>query len=231
MHMSKTRFIFAAAMVLGLSTPALGQQVLLDWGPNCFGWETDYAGHISEPGSVLTILGRIDAFYDPLDFLDPETNEYTFVFDSLLSLGTVEIGGIIFETEYDGGWFRIYEDTTPDFEFGIDPPNATAPASFTDGELIMEGPLANVHVVLVDDGTPPGATGTLTGDWVITGGSLSYLMEDCYGPLLAAWTDDPAVVPIPQGYTCHADGKFDLEDCPGTPVESETWGAVKQLFR
>jgi hypothetical protein len=220
-----------AAIVIFLAVPATAQQVLLDWGPNCFGWETDYADHISGAGSELTILGRIDAFYAPLDFLDPDVMEYTFVFDGLISQGTEVIGGIIFETDYEGGTFRIYEDATPDFEFGTNPPNDTAPSTFTDGVLILEGPLSNFHVFLIDDGTPPGASGTLTANWSVSGGSLFDLMGCCYGPILAAWTDDPDVAPIPEGYTCHADGKFDLEDCPGgSDAQPNTWGWIKGLF-
>lgn len=213
-----------------LVSPAAGQ-VLIDWGPDCYGWETDYAGHISSPGSQLTICGKIDDFGDPLEGLDPDAVEYTFVFDGLTSLGTNVVGGIIFETEYEGGTFRIYQDPTPDFEFGVNPPNATAPATFMDGELILEGTLSGFSVTLIDTGTPPGATGNATGEWVFTGGSLYDLVAGCYGPFLGAWTDDVDVAPIPAGYDNHFDGKFDLEDCPPVPTEETSWGRIKRLYR
>lgn len=228
---STSPFIWGLAAAGTLLAASVQAQVLVDWGPNCFGWETAYSGHISSPGSELTILGRIDDFSGPLGGLDPDAMEYTFIFEDLISQGTVVIGGIIFETAYVGGVFRIYEDSTPDFEFGIDPPNGTAPATFTDGELILEGTLSDFEVVLIDDGQPPGATGNFTARWVFTGGSLYPLVPGCYGPMLGDWTDDPRVAPIPQGYTCHTDGKFDLENCPGTPVEDGSWGAIKSLYR
>jgi len=225
-------FIWAAAAAVILAAPAGAQPILVDWGPNCFGWETDYSGHISNSGSQLTILGRIDAFYGPLSGLDPDLYEYTFVFENLVSQGTVVVGGIIFETTYAGGTFRIYEDQTPDFDFGINPPNATAPATFTDGELILEGTLSDFEVTLVDNGMPPGATGNVTANWVFTGGSLYNLVPGCFGPMLGDWTDDPDVVPIPEGYTSHTDGKFDLEDCPPpTPTEGSSWGELKHHYR
>lgn len=230
MHASLKFIILGVAVgVLIAGAPVSAQQVLLDWGPNCFGWETDYADHISNPGSQLTLLGRIDVFYEPLDGLDPDTFEYTFVFEGLVSQGTQVTGGIIFDTDYAGGTFKIYEDATPDFAFGVNPPNATAPSSFMDGTLILEGTLSDFHVTLIDNGSPPGATGTATANWAVTGGSLIDLMEGAFGPMLGAWTDDPAVVPIPAGYTCHLDGKFDLEG--GTPVETGTWGSIKMLYR
>ncbi len=218
-----------AACVLVIGAPATAQQVLIEWGPNCFGWETDYEGHISNPGSELTLLGRIDLFYEPLDFLDADAMEYTFIFEELVSLGTEVIGGIIFVTVYEGGTFRIYEDATPDFDFGIYPPNETAPATFVDGELIFEGTLADFEVTLIDDGQPPGATGSATANWVITGGSLFDTIPGAFGPMLGVWTDDPNVVPIPEGYTCHLDGKFDLGGYVAT--RPDTWGAIKQLYR
>ncbi len=219
--------LMVAALVLG--SPASGQ-VLLDWGPNCFGWETDYSGHISNPGSQLTICGKIDAFYTPLDGLDPDAMEYTFVFDGLTSLGTTVVGGVIFETDYDGGVFRIYQDPTPDFEFGVNPPNGTAPATFMDGELILEGTFSGFSVTLIDMGTTP-ATGNATGNWVMTGGTLYDLVAGCYGPFLGSWTDDDEVVPIPAGYTNHFDGKYDIEYCPPVPTDETSWGVIKRMYR
>lgn len=225
-------FVVGVAVTLAAwASPVRAQQVLLDWGPDCFGWEAGYANHISQAGEELTLLGKIDAFYDHLAFLDPDVNEYTFIFEDLISLGTVVTDSTIFETAYEGGTFRIYEDTTPDFDFGINPPNATAPGSFVDGELIMEGTLDNFEVVIIDLGMPPGATGSAQANWVCTGGSLYSIVGGCYGPMLGTWTDDPNVVPIPEGYTCHEDGKFDWEECPPTPSESGTWGRIKELYR
>ncbi|MBU1700632.1 MAG: hypothetical protein KJ970_11755 [Candidatus Eisenbacteria bacterium] len=220
-------FVFASLVI---SVPVMAQDPLLDWGPSCFGWETDYSGHISNPGSELTIYGRIDTFYDPLGDLDPDLVEYTFVFEGLTSLGTAVIGGMIYETDYTDGTFKIYADVTPDFDFGVFPPNATAPSSFVDGDLVLEGTMANFHVFLIDTGAPPGATGTMTADWECTGGTLSNLLLGCGGPVLGTWTDDPDVVPIPQGYTNHTDGKFDLLYCPPTPAKMSTWGLIKSIY-
>ncbi len=232
MKTATARIALGAGLLLLLaSLPAFAPPgPVIDWGPDCFGWETDYSGHISNAGSELTILGRIDTFYPPFDDLDPNTVEYTVVFDSLFSLGTVETGGVIFETDYDGGHFRVFEDVTPDFDFGVNPPNGTAPSTFIDGVVILEGFMSNFHVFLSDFGVPPGATGTFTADYVFTGGTLYDRVAGCGGALLGNWTDDANVAPIPEGYTSHTDGKFDL-DCDPTSSQESSWGTVKDLFR
>lgn len=224
-------FFLGATLPLAFLVTTAGAQPIIDWGPNCFGYETDYSGHISNAGSELTILGSIDTFFAPFGDLDPNTVEYTFVFDGLVSLGTVVTGGVIFETDYAGGAFRIYADSVGNYDFGVNPPNGTAPSTFEDGELILEGFLQNFHVVLSDFGLPPGATGSFTADWEFTGGSLYDRVVGCYGPMLGNWTDDTDVVTLPAGYTSHTDGKFDLEDCRPTGTEDSSWGSVKRLFR
>ena len=226
----RTFTVAAMASVLLSAAPAYAADgVVIDWGQYCFGWETAYSGHISSPGSQLTIVGKILTFYDPFDDLDPATTEYTFIFQDLVSLGTMDYGGVVYETYYSGGTFEIYEDPTNDYDFGTSPPNATSPSTFINGTLVLEGTLANFYVMMSLG--PGGYSGTFTADFDFTGpvgGELYGRVEGCYGALLGNWTDDPGIV-LP-GYDIHTDGKFDIDDCRPTATDQSSWGSIKGLF-
>ncbi len=224
------RLLPLGAVLLMLSiVPQAGavEGLILDWGPDCYGWETDYANHMSAPGSDLTVVGVIDHFFDPFLDLDPGTTEYSFIFRELVSLGSFDLGGII-ETHYAGGFFEIYEDPSNNADFGVNPPNATSPATFTDGTLILNGFLANFYVVTFQG--PGGYSGTYLADFEFTGGAMYDRVEGCYGTTGGGWSDDPATG-YPTGYNFIVDGHMTVDDCRPTGTESTNWGAVKEMFR
>ncbi|MFH1681209.1 MAG: hypothetical protein ABIH26_11260 [Candidatus Eisenbacteria bacterium] len=203
--------------------------IVWDWAPESYGWEPGYANHMSQPGAVLTIVGKIDRFFDPFLDLDPDAVEYTFIFRDVISLGSMDLGGIIL-TNYAGGFFEVYEDPTNNADFGVNPPNLVSPATFTDGTLVLNGFLANFYVQQFQG--PGGWSGTYTVDIEFTGpvgGELYDRVEQCYGTSGGGWSDSAPIIPL--GYTVQVDGHMNIEDCHSTGTETSTWGSVKQMFK
>ena len=218
-----------AVLLMLFIAPQAGavEGLILDWGPDCFGWETDYDAHMSAPGSNLTVVGLIDHFFDPFLDLDPGSTEYSFIFRDLVSLGSIDLGGIVI-TDYVGGFFEIYEDPSNNADFGVNPPSATSPATFTDGTLILAGFLANFSVVTFMG--PGGYSGTYLTDFEFNGGAMYDRVEGCYGTSGGGLSDDPATN-YPMGYNFIVDGHMNVDDCRPTGSESTNWGAVKEMFR
>ena len=221
-----------AAVAFGSATAEAG--VSIDWDPVNF-----YAPPTSTPsnqpaGNSLTGVGTVSAFGPPFAFLnaaDP-TKEYTIYVYGLASLGTVTIGspGLQFyTTNYAGGTIEIYEDLSPDHAYGVNPPNGTAPSTFSDGTLLLKGVFTR-FLVQTNDFTAF-QVGNIEGDITWTGGTLLALTnqggQPCPGLFTGGMTWRTTVVP--QGYLFTHDGKIDL-NCP-TPALPATWGQLKGQYR
>lgn len=216
----------AAFCVVIAVVPAIAVEgVIIDWGPLGYGVETDYNPElrISNPGSELTVRALIDRFFDP--FLDLEAdvlNEYTIVLEGLVSLGSQDYGTIIV-TDYGSGTFSIFQDPAMNYDFAD-------PGTFTDGTLILSGPITGFVVTNINVGGGVWA-GSYLSDFEFTGplsGPLYSRVEACYGANNGGWTTSG---PMPDGYTCIVDGHFSVEDCRGTSTEETQWGSIKRLFR
>ena len=81
-----------------------------------------------------------------------------------------------YSTNYSGGTIQIYEDLSPDHDYGINPPNATAPSTFADGTLLLSGNFTR-FVVQTNDFTQF-QVGNAEGDINWNGGSLINLTVD-----------------------------------------------------
>jgi hypothetical protein len=196
--------------------------IIWDWGPDAYGTEPGYVNHMSQPGAVLTIVGLIDHFFDPFLDLDPSTTEYSFIFRDLVSLGSIDFGGIIL-TSYAGGFFEVYQDPSNNADYANQ-------GTFTDGTLILSGFLANFSVQQFQG--PGGWSGTYQTDFEFTGpaaGGLYDRVEQCYGTTGGGWSD--SAPSIPPGYTVQVDGHMTVEHCRPTGTEQSSWGSVKDLFR
>jgi hypothetical protein len=225
--------IFGAALLLGaVSRPATAGPPI-DWDPAYF-YSATATPFNAPPGSELLAVGIISAFDAPfgdLDAGDP-TREYTFVLYGLISQGTVTSGipsTTFYTTSYAGGTIEIYEDLTPESAFDPNPPNATVPANYTDGTLILSGSFTSF--ITQTNNFTAFQTGNAEGDINWTGGALlDRTVRDgqpCPGLLTGGMTWRPDVL-IP-GYLFRHDGKIDL-NCP-TPTQPSTWGRIKSLYR
>ena len=109
------------------------------------------------------------------------------------------------------------------FDYGINPPNATAPSTFEDGLLMLGG--AFEHFTIVTNMT----TGVSTLDGVLNlddGDQLDNIPADqMEGWAFAGQGWD--LPDIPEGYIWQIDGEVYIAS---VATESVSWGSVKSLF-
>jgi hypothetical protein len=227
-----TKILLAAAFVAAASGTALSGPAI-DWDPAYF-WEPGATFSSSTPGTELKIVGIISDFDTPFQDLDPSdpSKEYTFYAYGLISNGTTTSGipaFTFYTTTYSGGTIEIYEDLTPESVFDPNPPNANVPSTYTDGTLILSGSFTSF--LTQTNNFTAFQTGNAEGGINWTGGTLIDRTRTggrpCPGLFTGGLTWRPAVL-IP-GYLFRHDGKIDL-NCP-VPVEDETWGRIKSLYR
>jgi hypothetical protein len=182
----------------------------------------------SNPGDILAAVGFIEDMSQPLEW-SPDEYQYTIYMDDLVSAGEVDIGGGTFYITYDGGFVDIvaqrYDDpgyTMPDY--GIEPPNATAPSTFTDGEIYLHGYFYMFYMLYY----PSLHVGNFEGliNW-----TLHPDLGELFNPEgnVFAGTVDPLMAPVPDGYDFEMDGHVTFD--PTIPNELKSWGGVKNLYR
>jgi hypothetical protein len=230
------RFRYAsivALLGLVLAVPAVAGPVV-DWDP-VYTWEAGATPTNSPPGGQFFAVGTVSSFGPPLEFLNANlaTHEYTIYIYGLTSQGTQPPIGPptmqFYITNYLGGTIEIYEDASPDADFGINPPNATVPSTFIDGTLILQGNFTDFYTQT--NNFTANQTGNMEGHLSWVGGSLLDDVSQSGLPCPSlftgglTWRDDVVI----DGYIFRHDGKIDL-NCP-TAAEPSTWGRVKSQYR
>ncbi len=183
----------------------------------------------SNPGDVLVGVGFVEGVGPELDW-DPTQIELTWLIYDLVSTGEMDIGGGLLFIGYVGGILDIVADpfagpghTAP--EYGFDPPNATSPGTFWDGEVYLHGEFIN-FIMTYD---PNQNAGHFEGDVIFTGGTeLDELAQNPEGYTVAG-TVDSFGAPVPDGYDLEAIGHITFD--PNIPTQGNTWGQVKNLYR
>jgi hypothetical protein len=156
--------------------------------------------------------------------------QITVYLTDLVSNGAMDHGGGLFTVSYSGGSLFFHADAYGDAafthpEYGIDPPNATSPATFTDGELYLRGVFTSFTLLYHSSLHTGSFEGTI--DW--TGGSqLNQMYPDPHGYALVG-TVAPTGTPVPLGYDLESVGQITFD--PALPAEGQTWGQVKDLYR
>ncbi len=220
MNRRTTGFLLGAVLVaLALPLAAAAQYANIDyWG---FGWETG-GFPPSDPGDVLIFTGVADAA-DPLFGVDLSAYEVSFHVYDLVSDGESAIGGGYTMTTYSGGMLDIYLDDTPDADWGINPPNATSPSTFTDGLLFFRGSFQDFTVYMGPDGSGS-YEGHLDG---LAGDVIEQICADCAYTWGGSFTPASGAQ-IPEGYDLQLDGVFQLDESVGN--DRTTWSRVKSLY-
>src|SRR5512140_2376139 len=232
-----------AAGALNGSAAASITNPVIDWVPlESFAYEPNFVMPFqSLAGNPLTIVGKITLDFNPPMAFDNPVNgsyEYTFVIDQLTSQGSVfvEQGNFdIWTTNYTGGRISIYKDASLNRDYGTNPPNPTAPSTFNDGELILQGTLSNFRTVS-NAWAVNNNGGNYNADIVFNGGTQWPLISSdvctndtgANGYLIGVWQRN--LTGTPAGYIRSCDGKVDMNAC-SVPSESSTWGRIKSLYR
>ena len=107
------------------------------------------------------------------------------------------------------------------YDYGINPQNATAPLTFVDGNIVLQGTIPDLTVV-ADMMTLDGSiSGTI--NWN-AGSQLAALGANTSSGFGVIGTDDPGV---PAGYVWDIDGQTNTV----FSTEESSWGDLKGLFR
>lgn len=218
-------------VLLPVALVAQETQTILDF--TGFMYEVDNTpGEVGFPpsnfGDVMAGVGYIESMSQPLIW-SPDDYQYTIYISDLVSDGEFDIGAGTFYITYSGGFVDViaqrYDDpgyTSPDY--GVEPPNATAPSTFTDGDIYLHGEFYSFYMLYY----PTLHVGNFEGliNW-----TLHPDLGELFNPEgnVFAGTVDPLAAPVPDGYDLEMDGHVTFD--PTIPTEASTWGNVKNLYR
>ena len=223
-----------AFLVLACSAaarPAAADTTLLSFGGYDYHLAAAGSSHYLDVGDSYFSLGFVTGFDPALlgGHVDTSVNEYTYFLNGL----TVEVtffGSGLLEADFSntgGARARFYEDplaTGTHGVFGVAPENATAPSTFTDGQVALGGQISNFVVTynfVADQGT---FSGSIDFD---EGSDLGFLpIAQRGGWAFGGIAGSPLV---PQGYDHQVNGQCQVPST--TPTAHVTWGSIKSLYR
>ena len=191
-----------------------------------YAWETG-GFPPSNMGDVFNVVGVVDAL-DPIFGINLLVEEVTLHVTNLASGGQVDIGGGILSISYTGGTIDLYRDPSMDHDYGVSPPNGTAPSSFTNGSLFLGGVFSSFFLFF----DPSTGSGAYEGSVVFNSGSgLTTLNQlDANGYTFGGVLDTNASGGnVPQGYDLQVDGTIEVEVRIG--VEDKSWSTIKEMYR
>jgi hypothetical protein len=218
--MMKKVTILAFAL-LALAAPAANAQVqqILHMSGNSFETGGFPPSNLGDEFQAVGILNDIE---EPLVW-DTLNYSYTWYTRDLASIGEVIIGTTRIVT-YSGGLLTVYVDFLPsNHDYGVNPPNATSPSTFTDGiSTYLDGYFTDFTLTF----NHATSTGSFTGTLNFTGGDVFPLLSDPEG-----WTFGSDIAGFsPNGYDLEINGDVYLFTQP-VSVEASSWGAIKGLYR
>jgi len=185
-----------------------------------------------EVGDGYKALGVITSFGATLvPYVNPGANEYTFHLNTLTVTqhdwdAPNQFLSVLFG---DNGRVRYYEDPIGGgtaHTYGVNPPNLTAPSTFTDGTLILGGDV-DMFALYYDYAF---AQGGFSGTMTLDEGSLLVYINPAQrnGWLIGGLAGRPNNT-VPDGYDNQVSGEARIPDA--TPTNTRSWGAVKALYR
>ena len=218
-----TRFVtkeglLALVLFAAVAAPAAGQIASIDYVG--FGFET--GGILPSDAGDELVLNCVADNADPVFGVDLLVDELTFHVYGLVSAGETPAGGYTM-IQYSGGYLEIYQDSGQNADWGVNPPNPTAPATFTDGTLLFKGAFTAFTMFFA-----PGGYGSFEG--TLDGQAGTMINGGCTG-CVYTWGGSftqAAGAQIPSGYDLQIDGVFQID--AAVPSESASWGSVKALF-
>ena len=238
------RFLAGTLLALCFAAPAsladLGYDVYLIGGTG-FAYEYDALldGPDPQPDTLLAIgdglvaVGWITATnLCYLNVSDYNTNEYTFFVDGLQVESWITHPGFGLEIHFaPGGRFRVFRDafaTGSLATLGTYPPNATTPASFADGTLVLGGTLTYAVCFYQWSNQILHLSANVT--W--NEGDLLQGIPVNVRPGLFGSEMRLATATSPEGFLAPFifESRVDQE-CSAVPARARTWGRLKALYR
>ena len=187
----------------------------------------------SDPGDVLAGVGFVDNISHPLTWSTTDY-EYTWVIDGLLSQGQIDLGGGVYRVYYTGGTVDIVADRylDPGYTmpfYGVDPPDAGAISSFSDGDVYLSGVFTSFVMTFDTTNFSGNYQGGVTFTLGTNYGELDEVLLNPDGLAIAGLVGVGADSTIPEGYDFEADGSIYYD--PTVPNEDATWSSLKNLYR
>lgn len=211
----------ALAFLFAIAGSAFAQEQILHLSGHS--WEDDGAGGTFPPsnvGDVFNAVGLLNDIEEPLVW-DTANYSYTFHARDLVSAGG-SVFGTTHVVSYLGGFFTIYVDWLPsNADYGINPPNATAPSTFNDGiSTYLDGYFTDFTLTF----NTTTQSGSFSGTLNFTGGDVFNLLTATEG-----WTFGANIAGFsPTGYDLQINGDVYLQV---VGVEAQSWGGIKGLYR
>jgi hypothetical protein len=217
-HMNLKTIAAGLALASFFAGPASATQSIIRISGNA--WETG-AYPPSAVGDELQAVGIVNDIVAPL-YWQPTIHSYTFYMHGLISLGETIFGTTRIVT-YSGGQLTFYRDGLPsNHDYGINPPNATSPSTFTDGDAIYLDGLFTDFTLVFNSAT---ASGSFSGQLNFIGGIVFPHLTDPNG-----WSFGSDIAGLsPEGYDLELNG--DVYANGPIAVEPQSWGDTKALYR
>lgn len=215
----------SAAFLLALAATVKADTLLFDYVGFDYESPDPNPGSFGEAGSGYIGIGTVPGLFAPL-VADTTQYQYTYIVSGLTPVSTVTIAPYII-VDYSPGTLAIYEDSKlagTSAVYGSAPPNATAPASFTDGTLFLTGTLAGFQFVF----NTATNSGSYNATFTVTGGSqlVNFPLYQRDGWTFAGASGN--ALDIPDGYLHQVDGQNFLGP---VPTRASSWGGIKTLYR
>lgn len=216
-----TPIALVVVLVIGLAAPAYGIQI------------ADYIGYAwlsagwppVNPGEEFDAVGVADGI-DPLAGVDLGTEEVTFnIYGLQLAMVSNDDPAVGFTTYYfNGGTLDMYRDAAMNADYGVNPPNASSPSTFTDGTLLLHASFTSFGIIVDPSGAGSygGAADGISGELITACTGCIYTWGGTFSADIGAQ--------IVEGYDLQLDGILDID--PAVPAQdTKAWGALKASYR
>ena len=220
------RTSLAALLIVTLAGSAGASLFLSDYHGYDYTWPMPW--DFTSPGQMYDAVGMVTQMNPAFHVID-NAQEYTMHITSGMLTDPDTLGTFaIYKYDSGMGTFGIYRDvigngTTADY--GMWPPNPTAPSTFIDGELVL-GATFTTLTIIIDLNTGDGSlSGTMNFDSGLEIGNIPPGQLD-------GWTFaglGAGMPGTPDGYIWQIDGEVYLPD--PTSTQQVNWGKIKKLFQ
>jgi hypothetical protein len=220
--------LLLSVLILPPTAVAQTEEELLDF--DGFDYEdpdSDPLDFASVVGDGYVLLALVPSTNPSFLVTDHVVNQYTLKFNDLTITTITPFGSFRF-VDYTQGNLEVWEDsrtTGTAADYGINPPNGTAPPTFCDGTLILGGDVNGFSIIL--DLTL--GTGSARGDVDFNAGTqLGNIPQDATKVYTFSGLTS-GVSSIPEGYVNQVTGAIMIEQ--PVQVNESTWGRMKALYR
>jgi hypothetical protein len=222
--MRKTQLMLLVVAILGMATIARADINIIDY--QGYAWEDGgfLPSNAADEFNIVGITDNVDAIFN----VNLGVDELTIYATDLISTGQADLGFGVYSVNYIGGVLQVWQDPAMNHDYGINPPNGTAPSTFVDGTLLLGGTF-DYFVLFYDSNSGVGSyEGTITWNSGSALGAINGIQNDGFhfGGVL---NNAAASGSVPEGYDLQVDGVIEVKVI--VAVEKTTWSEIKGLYR